>query len=249
MAMTVDKHRMLGIVRKQLAVDMNCDPEDFTRGGIVYREAALNEGRRLFDRQTPFVEIATMGGAAVVSADKEIMPKVKAALENKTRDDIFAAPFIYGHSLYYVPDCLPTSQLRLPEGFELRIIEGNAIHGLYGTPGFENAIQYDTNHPRPDVVAAYASCGDGIAAMAGASADSGLMWQIGIDVLPRFRNQGLAAVLVGKLTELILERGIVPYYGTASSNIASQAVAHRSGFAPAWMCSYRHTFNATKDPW
>ena len=87
--------------------------------------------------------------------------------------------------------------------------------------------------------------GDEIAAMAGASADSSLMWQIGIYVLPKYRNKGLAASLVSSLAIMIMERGIIPYYGTASSNIASQAAAYRSGFMPAWMCSYKNTLDRT----
>jgi len=88
-----------------------------------------------------------------------------------------------------------------------------------------NAIQYDINHPRPDVIVIYAMWGNEVAAMAGSSADSSLMWQIGIDVSPKFRNKGLATSLVSNLAIMIMERGVVPYYGTASSNIESQAVA------------------------
>ncbi|WBW96436.1 hypothetical protein [Oceanirhabdus sp. W0125-5] len=42
-----------------------------------------------------------------------------------------------------------------------------------------------------------------------------------------------------------MERGIVPYYGTASSNIPSQSVAYRSGFIPSWMCSFKNTFDGS----
>ncbi|MDR2649448.1 MAG: hypothetical protein LBB94_06995 [Clostridiales bacterium] len=61
-----------------------------------------------------------------------------------------------------------------------------------------------------------------------------MMWQIGIDVLPEYRHLGIAAVLTNRLTIEILERGKIPYYGTAQRNIASQRVAHRAGLRPAW---------------
>lgn len=243
--MELNKLKILEIVRKQLAIDMNCDEEDFVNEGIVFCEAKLNEGRRMFDRQAPFLEIATMGKGIVVSADGDILTNIKPLLENRTREDIFVAPFVYGHSLYYIPDCDKIRKLPLPEGFDFYIKEGKEIYDLYKAPGFENAIQYDENHPRPDVIAIYAMYGKEIVAMAGASADSNLMWQIGIDVLPRFRNKGLATSLVSNLAIIIMERGIVPYYGTASSNIASQSVAYRSGFIPTWMCSYKNTFDGT----
>ncbi|MCM0650295.1 GNAT family N-acetyltransferase [Clostridium swellfunianum] len=243
--MGLNRLKMLDIVRNQLAIDMNCRVQDFAKEGIVFCEAKLNEERRKFDRQSPFLEVATMGKGIVVSADKDILHKIMPILKNKTRDDIFAAPFLYGHSLYYVPDYDRIQKLPLPDGFSYYIKEGKEIHQLYKIPGFENAILYDINHPRPDVIVIYAVKGNEIVAMAGASADCSSMWQIGIDVLPEFRNKGLAKGLVSNLAVIIMERGIVPYYGTASSNIASQCVAYRSGFVPTWMCSYKNIFDGT----
>lgn len=236
---------MLEIVRKQLAIDMNCDVQDFLDDAIVFCEAKSNAGRRMFDRQSPFLEIATMGKSTVVSADSDILTKVKPLLETKTREDIFVAPFLCGHSLYYIPDCDRIKRLSCPDGFTFHIKEGREIHELYKLSGFENAIMYDINHSRPDVIAIYAMYGNEIVAMAGASADSSLMWQIGIDVLPPFGNKRLATSLVSNLAIMIMEREIVPYYGTASSNIASQSVAYRSGFIPTWMCSYKNTFDGS----
>ncbi len=246
--MGFSKPEMLDIVRRQLAIDLNCDPEDFLRDGVVFCEAALNEGHRLFDRQSPYLEIATMGRSVVISGDADILKKVKPLLENKAREDILAAPFLYGHSLYYLPDGDRMTKLPCPDGLAFHIEAGREIHRLYEFPGFQNAIQYDPEHPRPDVLVTYATHGKKIVGMAGASADSQTMWQIGIDVFPQYRNMGLAACLVSNLAVMIMERGIVPYYGTASSNIPSQSVAHRSGFAPAWMCSYKNSFDG-KSPY
>ncbi|WP_176012685.1 GNAT family N-acetyltransferase [Victivallis sp. Marseille-Q1083] len=232
---------LLAEVRRQLAKDMNCREEDFRRDGTVFCEAALHPERRLFDRQQPYAEAATMGNGIVVSAEAAILPRLKTALKDLSRDDLFASPWFSGHSLYYLPDCRILRPLPCPAGFRLHWAEGSSIVQLYRHPGFHNAIQYDRNHPRPDTLVIYADNADGIAGMAGASADSATMWQIGIDVEPRHRRSGLAGCLVSRLAAAILERDIVPYYGTASSNIPSQATAHRSGFRPAWMCTYRNT--------
>ena len=241
--MSLSKLEMLITVRKQLAVDMNCSEDDFLKEGTVFCEAKSNDGRRMFDRQSPFLEVATMGKSTVISGDRDILPKVKPLFEGRSREDIFAAPFLFGHSLYYIPDSFRIKKSPCPDGFSFNIKEGKDIHGLYETPGFANAIQYDINHPRPDVIVIYAMCKKRIVAMAGASEDSSVLWQIGVDVLPQYRNQGLATVLVRNLTTMIMERGIVPYYGVSSTNIASQCVAYRSGFIPAWMCSYKNTFD------
>lgn len=243
-----NRSNIFGIVRHQLALDMNCNTQDFLSDGIVFCEAKLNDGRRMFERQTPYLEIATMGNGIVISADVDIIVKIKPIIENKSRDDMFFAPFLYGHSLYYIPDCKTIKKLPYPDGFTFHIKEGKDIYSLYELPGFNNAIQYDKNHSRPDGLAVYAMKENEIVAMAGASIDSKIMWQIGIDVLPPFRNAGLASCLVSNLTVMIMERGIVPYYGTASSNILSQAVAYRSGFIPAWMCTYKNTLDG-KSPY
>ncbi|WP_202707767.1 GNAT family N-acetyltransferase [Sporosalibacterium faouarense] len=241
--MEFNKSKLLQVVKKQLAIDMNCNIEDFTKESIVFCEAKLNEGRRMFNRQSPFLEIATMGKSTVVSADSDILTKVRPLLETKAREDIFVAPFIFGHSLNYIPDFNRIKKLTPPDGFTFHIIEGKEIHELYKNPGFENALQYDSNHPCPDAIAIYATYGSEIAGVAGASTDSSLMWQIGIDVIPKFRNKGLATSLVSNLAIIIMEKEVVPYYAAASSNISSQAVAYRSGFTPTWMCSYRNTFD------
>lgn len=86
----------------------------------------------------------------------------------------------------------------------------------------------------PDMLGV-AAVKDGILlGMAGASADSPLMWQIGINVLPEARGQGVAAMLVSLIRNDVLAAGRLPYYGTSISHLASQRVALRSGFLPAW---------------
>ena len=70
--------------------------------------------------------------------------------------------------------------------------------------------------------------------LAGASADCEEMWQIGVDVLPEVRRQGVASALTSTLAQEILSRGKVPFYCCAWSNIKSARNAIRSGFRPAW---------------
>ncbi len=241
--MLLEKKEMLQIVRGQLAFDLNCDPGDFVRDGIVFREASPGKGIWLDERQTPHLRVATMGRGIVVSAAASTLEKVRPILENRFRDDLFSAPFLFGHSLYYIPDSGQMNEPPCPEGITLEVREGNEIPALYAYPGFDNAIRYDSHHPRPDALALCAVHGGEIVGIAGACADSRILWQIGIDVKRDFRGHGLAACLVSRLANRILQRGIVPFYGTASSNIASQAVAHRCGFSPAWMCNYKHTLD------
>lgn len=113
--------------------------------------------------------------------------------------------------------------------------EIDRIPRLYDDKRFKNALLYQTDGLRPDVLVVTAVIDGQTAAMAGASMDSGLFWQIGIDVMPGYRNKGLGTFLVSALTDEILKRGAVPYYGTWSANIASRSVALGSGYFPAWV--------------
>ena len=60
------------------------------------------------------------------------------------------------------------------------------------------------------------------------------MWQIGVDVLPQYRRMGIASALTSRLALEIIERGRVPFYCCAWSNIKSARNAIRAGFRPAW---------------
>jgi GNAT superfamily N-acetyltransferase len=231
------------IVRAQLAVDLNCSPDDFDRDGFTFCESRENHGRRPFPRGDSHFEMLTMGNGIIVSATQDILPYVREQLEGKTRDDAFNMLFVNGQGLYFLPDKIES--LPVPDGFDIALVEGAKIRSLYGTEGIRNAIhlKYDETHPRPDVLVVTAKKNDKIAGMAGASADCEMIWQMGIDVLPDYRGKGLAAALVAKLAKEILLRAKVPYYGTATGNVASQRVAYRAGLKPAWTCVYRGRFD------
>ena len=70
--------------------------------------------------------------------------------------------------------------------------------------------------------------------MAGASEDSDIMWQIGVNVLKEAKGKGVATTIVKALKNEILKRGKVPFYGTVESHIISQKVALKSGFYPVF---------------
>lgn len=66
------------------------------------------------------------------------------------------------------------------------------------------------------------------------SADCDAMYQLGIDVLPEYRRQGVASALTSALALEVLRLGKVPFYCAAWSNIPSVRNAFRCGFHPAW---------------
>ena len=111
--------------------------------------------------------------------------------------------------------------------------QGEEIEQFRGDGRFDKAYTFDEN--APDVIGVGAWKDGAVLGMAGASADSPLLWQIGINVLPEGRGRGIATLLVSLLKNRIMDEGKLPYYGTAFSHLASQTVALRSGFTPAWV--------------
>lgn len=116
--------------------------------------------------------------------------------------------------------------------FEVRWLEEEELYDWKEGRQFRHAIA--GSELMPDVLAVAAYIDGKAAAVAGASEDSPLLWQIGIDVLPEFSGKGLASRLVALLKQEILARGKIPFYGTAESHGISRSVAINAGFFPAW---------------
>ena len=53
--------------------------------------------------------------------------------------------------------------------------------------------------------------------------------------MPEYRRQGIASSLTSNLAIEIMDRGKVPFYCCAWSNLKSVKNALRSGFVPGWV--------------
>ena len=131
---------------------------------------------------------------------------------------------------YYLPD--RNKLAHLPCEYELRVLEQEDFKDLY-LPAWSNALCSDRKHL--DVLGVGAYDGEKLVALSGCSADAGKMWQIGVDVLPKYRRKGIASAITSRLALEILDRGKVPFYCSAWSNIPSVKNAIKSGFIPAWV--------------
>ncbi|MCM3781512.1 GNAT family N-acetyltransferase [Neobacillus mesonae] len=235
---------IIHIVQSQLAIDLNCTMNDLNRekDTVIFVPAKENPGRRPYPRNERFFEILSMGKSIVVSATPERLSIAKKYMQGKDRDSIFALPFIRGLYLHFLPDLEKIKRISPPTGFSLEVVEEEGITELLDLEGFDEAIISDRNHPYQTVLVVLAKRNDEIVGMAGASNVGAKMWQIGVEILPEFRNLGLAAALVSSLTTEILIRGCVPTYDVISSNIASQRIAYRVGYYPAFVTDWRCDF-------
>ena len=246
------KAQMIEIAKKQLSLDLACSPEQFDKHENSIVNSKLVDGRRKFSNEKDFFRMATFGYGTVISIDEKLTDWCSEYLKSQEGIRLFEHYMMYqidnemrkygkhlfGVSEYYlpIPDFIRKKGLYSP--VTIKWYEKDDIPQLYPDKRFKMALMYDTNGLRPDVLAVSAVIDGQIAAMAGASRDSELFWQIGIDVVPDYRNKGLATYLVSALTDEILNRRAIPYYGTWSANIASRSVAAGSGYFPAWVETY-----------
>ncbi len=227
------KDDMIEKVCNQLAIDYNCKPEDFAKDGVIFTVAKKENGRREMPFFEPRLEIITMGKRVVVNASKSIMPYIKKKFKNKSTYDIMTSKLVYGVNPYYLPDIINIEPVQ-NENYKFEIIDKD-IQSLYKYKEFPNALQYDYDSKRPEVLAAVAFDDTQVIGIACASADSEAMWQIGVDVLPKYRGREIAVKLVNMLTlEILNNYKAIPYYTTDCANISSQKVAIKSGYIPAW---------------
>ena len=233
-------------VKAQLALELNCRLVDFGRDDNVITKSCLHENRRKFSDTPFFLQMATFGGNAVISADEEMHPWLENWVKEKSGFWLFEQHNFYEleseirkhgykmalthHMFIPVPE-----YLNIKTDLNIKWLEQKDIGEYYGREEFSNALCDRFKPERPDVLAVIALDGDKICGMAGCSADTPEMWQIGIDVLPEYRGKGIGKTLVALLRDEALRRGAIPYYGTSLSNIRSWKIALSCGFVPTWI--------------
>ena len=235
---------LLRIALAQSAIDLNCAPEDLISGKKIVVESAPHPKARAYLRLPFACNLVSYGGGVVASVSHETRQIVTSYIEKYPTEHLFETPNLHAlddalapHGLrtcfmaeYFLPDL---SALRpLPCKYDLRLLQPADFKGLY-LPQWSNALS--DKRPHLDILGVGAYDGDALVGFAGCSADCDRMWQIGIDVLPAYRRQGIAAALTARLALECLERGKVPFYCAAWSNIPSVRNAIRAGFRPAWV--------------
>lgn len=235
---------VLEIAMRQSAIDLNCSADDFvsTENKIVLSKAHPEARRYL---KLPFAcNLVSYGNNIVASVQEEYQEVVQKYISKYPIEHCFETPNMHvlddalkerGLRIcfmaeYFLPD---VNLLDVPEcPYELRILQQEDFADLY-VDCWSNALCADRK--QYDVLGVGAYDEDTLVGLAGCSADCDTMWQIGVDVLPEYRRQGIASALTSKLALEILEREKVPFYCAAWSNLKSVRNAIKSGFRPAWI--------------
>lgn len=241
---------ILQIAMQQSAYDNNCKPSDFMKKENVLVFSQNHENARRYLKLPFSCDLVSYGNNIVASVQPEYQKMVAEYIEKYPQEHCFETPNLHvlnealmekGQKIcfmaeYFLPDVdavyAVSKQLEEACTYELRVLVQEDFADLY-LPEWSNALCADRKHLDVLGVGAY---DDGkLIGLAGCSADCDTMWQIGIDVLPEYRRQGIASVLTNKLALEILARGKVPFYCAAWCNIKSVRNAIKSGFRPAWV--------------
>lgn len=235
---------ILEIAMKQSAIDSSCDIKDFKSDKNKVVISKLNANSRKY-LELPFLcDLTSYGENIVASVSEELYEIVSNYINKFGGYSCFETPNL--HVLieklkpfnanvcfmaeYFLPDI---NVIKATEcSYETRFLECKDFEDLY-LPQWSNALCEKRKNLDKLAVGAYDN--GKLIGLAGCSADCDTMWQIGIDVLPKYRRQGIASALTSKLALETLSRNVVPFYCCAWSNIRSVKNAMKSGFKPAWI--------------
>lgn len=235
---------ILQIAMRQSAIDANCKLSDFCETENVVVISSANESARKY-LKLPFECNLISYGNNIVASVKEKYKEIVAAYINKYPvEHCFETPNMHvlndemqKHGLrvcfmaeYFLPDV--DSLVELKSEYELKVLKQKDFIDLY-QPEWENALC--EKRSELDVLGIAAYDGKKMIGLAACSADCESMWQIGVDVLPEYRRRGIASALTSRLAIEIMNRGKVPFYCAAWSNLKSVRNAIKSGFRPAWV--------------
>ncbi len=232
------------IALQQSAYDCNCRPEDFlSRENIV----TISRQHPLARKYLPLpcsCDLVSYGSNIVAQTSPQLVDLVTKYIEKCSVGHCFDMPNLHmldealgSHGLkvcfmaeYFLPDV--TLLKRQPCSYELKILHKEDFEGLY-VDAWSNALC--EKRKSLDVLAVGAYDHGKLVGLAGCSADCEMMYQIGVDVLPAYRRQGIAAAVTSRLALEVLELGKVPFYCAAWCNIKSVGNAIKCGFRPAWV--------------
>lgn len=231
------------IALEQSAIDCNCRAEDFLSGKNLVTRSRAHPGARKY-LPLPFAcDMVTYGNGIVAQTNEETAEAVQKYLEKYTPEHCFETPNIHALDAaleqfglkvcfmaeYFLPDvnCLKEQLC----GYELRVLHQSDFKDLY-TDTWSNALC--AKRKELDVLGVGAYDHGKLIGLAGCSADCESMYQIGVDVLPQYRRQGIASALTSRLALEILKLGKVPFYCAAWCNLKSVRNAIKCGFRPAW---------------
>lgn len=132
----------------------------------------------------PYVKILAYRKCIVVCTSEQLHVKVREILQNKTRDEIFEFPFVYGQTIHYVPDGNQINDNVISSDYICEPLFDNDILALAGLTGFENSLAFDEKGFTTTKAVYIARDNNKIIGVAGAAhSPVNDVWEMGVDVV------------------------------------------------------------------
>lgn len=122
-------------IEELLAKEYFCTIKELNTDGIFFT-------KNLSVTQS-YIKMMAYRNVVIVCTSKNIFPRVKDLLKDKSRDEIFEFPFVYGQTIHYVPDADYTHEETKLREYDFQIFFGEEILSLQGLKGFDNSLAFD----------------------------------------------------------------------------------------------------------
>lgn len=256
----MNEAKLRNMLQVQLTLDYNCYLEDFDSPNTLITAKTLHPERRLFEDDDSIANILVHEGKLIAAVEDEFFDDAEEYFEDAEGEWFFDTyDFIrfervlnrYGYETAPARiGFIPRSEQAVAKAAEtnllLKLLEGRELNPFRGDERFNEALLFSRVTPDMLAVAAYTESGS-IIGMAGASRNSPSMWEMGVNVLPEARHDGVASVLVARLAAEVLSKGRLPYFNACMSHLAAQRTALDAGFYPAF-CELRSRRTPIESP-
>lgn len=235
---TVEK--ITRLLTEQFAIDYSCTVEDFSSKETLVTELCPNKQAR-WREETGILSVLSYRGKLVISAAPELIDWCRSVLakhcsaewcfEAETLISIDRKIQEYGYEidqahLFFTPGSAITTP-----GHTVQFLQGEEIAKLKYDERIDEAFLFEDSIEDVLGAAIYDDMG-ALLAVAGATANSERMWEMGLNSF--VEGKGYATSVLSALTREVLKQGKVPYSGTSLSHLASQKVSLRSGLIPTF---------------
>lgn len=231
------------IVERQFAIDYNCKIEDFQNKETLVTLRRPSGDARRFEEES-FLSILSYNGKLVINAAEEIFPWCNEVLAKRISAEwgfeigslisIDKKLQEYGYGIDNAHVFFLPKYEEEERDVELRVLEKEEIKALEEDERIDEAFLFEDYIEDILGVAAYEE-GE-MVAVAGATANSYEMWELGVNSFVEGKGYGQA--VLSALVKEVQKRGKVPYTGTALSHCASQNISLRAGLVPSF-CELR----------
>ena len=252
MVIKMNDQKLRDIVKAQLAKDYNCWADDFDNNDTLVTSFSNHPERRRYEYEDNIIKLLAFEGKLVATVDDDLLEWAGGYFAECTGEwffDIYdITPValklkVYMRELdaarlYFIPYGTNIAKKAVQPIAQIRWFERGSLDIFEGDDRFSEALLFCPQTPDMLAVAAYDREDGDIIGMAGASQNSAIMWEIGVNIESKARHKGLASNLVALLAREIVNRGCVPYYGACMSHVLSQRVAYSAGLYPAF-CELR----------